>query len=65
MIVPTPIEELPGFDSAENGIKGPGSNPWLKWMIYGGFFLAGVAVSAAVIHIHGQHRIKKYKEKYS
>lgn len=61
MIVPTPIEELPDFDSGGNE-TGPGSNPWLKLIIYGGIFLAGVAVSAAVIHIHQQHRIKKYKE---
>ena len=39
MNVPTPIENLPGFNSGTN--SQPGSNPWLKFIIVGGVLLIG------------------------
>ena len=56
MNVPTPIENLPGFNSGTN--SQPGSNPWLKFIIVGGVLLIGVAVSAAVMRRAQQNTIK-------
>ncbi len=56
MNVPTPIENLPGFNSGTN--SQPGSNPWLKFIIVGGVLLIGVAVSAAVTRRAQQNSIK-------
>ena len=56
MNVPTPIENLPGFNSGQN--SQPGSNPWLKFIIVGGVLLIGVAVSAAVMRRAQQNTIK-------
>lgn len=61
MIVPTPIEQLPGFDSGESGTVQPGLHPQLKFIIIGGMLLV-VAVSAAVMIKKRQDRIKKTKE---
>ena len=56
MNVPTPIENLPGFNSGTNSQTG--SNPWLKFIIVGGVLLIGVAVSAAVMRRAQQNSIK-------
>ena len=56
MNVPTPIENLPGFNSGTN--SQPGSNPWLKFIIVGGVLLMGVAVSASVMRRAQQNSIK-------
>ena len=47
MNVPTPIENLPGFNS--EGISQPGPNPWLKYIIIIGFLLAAIALSNSLI----------------
>ena len=56
MNVPTPIENLPGFNSGMN--SQPGSNPWLKFIIVGGVLLLGLAVSASVMRTAQPNRIK-------
>ena len=56
MNVPTPIENLPGFNSGMN--SQPGSNPWLKFIIVGGVLLLGVAISASVMRRAQQNTIK-------
>ena len=56
MNVPTPIENLPGFNSGTN--SQPGSNPWLKFIIVGGVILLGVIVSARVVRKAHQNIIK-------
>ena len=56
MNVPTPIENLPGFNPGTN--SQPRLNPWLKFIIVGGVLLIGVAVSAAVMKIAQQNTIK-------
>ena len=56
MNVPTPIENLPGFNSGMN--SQPGSNPWLKFIIVGGVLLLGVAISALVMRRAQQNTIK-------
>ena len=56
MNVPTPIENLPGFNSGTN--SQPGSNPWLKFIIVGGVLLLGVAVSVSVMRRTQQNTIK-------
>jgi len=56
MNVPTPIENLPGFNSGMN--SQPGSNPWLKFIIVGGVLLLGLAVSASVMRRAQQNTIK-------
>ena len=56
MKVPTPIENLPGFNSG--GSVQPGSNPWLKFIIVGGVLLLGVAISASVMRRAQQNSIR-------
>lgn len=56
MNVPTPIENLPGFNSGQN--SQPGSNPWLKFIIVGGVLVLGLAVSASVMRRTQQNTIK-------
>ena len=58
MNVPTPIENLPGFNSGQN--SQPGSNPWLKFIIVGGVILLGVAISASVMR-RAQPKITRIK----
>ena len=58
MNVPTPIENLPGFNSGTN--SQPGSNPWLKFIIVGGVILLGVAISASVMR-SAQPKITRIK----
>tara|TARA_B110000046_G_scaffold8957_1_gene9093 strand:- start:1624 stop:1827 length:204 start_codon:yes stop_codon:yes gene_type:complete len=58
MNVPTPIENLPGFNSGANSQSG--SNSWLKFIIVRGVLLLGVVVSAAVMR-RAQKNIIKIK----
>lgn len=55
MNVPTPIENLPGFDSG--GSTQSGLNPWLKFIIVGGIILVSVVISSSVIKRVQQNRI--------
>ena len=56
MNVPTPIENLPGFNPGTN--SQPRLNPWLKFIIVGGVLLIGVVVSATVMRRAQQNSIK-------
>ena len=56
MTTPTPIENLPGFNSGLN--SQPGSDPWLKFIIVGGVLLLGVVISASIIKTAQQNTIK-------
>ena len=56
MNTPTPIENLPGFNSGLNST--PGSDPWLKFIIVGGVLLLGVVISASIMKRAQQNTIK-------
>ncbi|MBC8474888.1 MAG: hypothetical protein O2852_08690 [Bacteroidetes bacterium] len=58
MTTPTPIENLPGFNSGLN--SQPGSDPWLKFIIVGGVILLGVVISASIMK-RAQQNILKIK----
>ena len=58
MNTPTPIENLPGFNSGLN--SQPGSDPWLKFIIVGGVMLLGVVISASIMK-RAQQNILKIK----
>ena len=58
MTTPTPIENLPGFNSGLN--SQPGSDPWLKFIIVGGVMLLGVVISASIMK-RAQQNILKIK----
>ena len=59
MNVPTPIENLPGFNSGMS--SQPVSNTWLKFIIVVGVLLLGVAVSALVMR-RAQRNTTKFNE---
>ena len=56
MNTPTPIENLPGFNSGLNSTQG--SDPWLKFIIVGGVLLLGVVISASIMKRAQQNTIK-------
>jgi hypothetical protein len=60
MIVPTPIEDLPGFDSGNN--SDPGSNPWLKFIIVSGIVGLAIVFSASAMR-RAQQKTIKFKPK--
>ena len=48
MKIPTPVDQLPSFNSGGNIPSQPGSNKWLPYIIVGGVLLVALGVSIAI-----------------
>ena len=48
MIEPTPLNQLPNFNSGGDFNSQPGSNKWLPYIIVGGVLLVALGVSIAI-----------------